>query len=161
MITTSTQVGPSQPGIHRLVGVFVESYDNNRVTEILPSLRSAHPNTLLVGSVGQTERALDDIRPTLRTPVASWSPAKSPKLPAGTYRTLIVNGIERLTPNQQTNLATLLSQADSRIQVVSLARRPLFPLVTRGSFRDDLYYLLNVVLLEFPSDPYMDELACC
>ena len=32
-------------------------------------------------------------------------------------------------------------------QVVSLTTRPLFPLVTRGSFDEDLYYRLNVIML--------------
>ena len=82
MITTSTLIDPSQPGIQKLRGVSIEVYDDKRVAEVLPSLRLAHPNTLLVGPTISTERALEKIRETLRAPVACWSPTESPRLPA-------------------------------------------------------------------------------
>jgi hypothetical protein len=151
MITTGNVTPPAQAGIQRLRGVF-DSYDGKRVAEVLPALRELHPNTLLVGSGMHTQRAVDEIRPALRAPLASWSPTETAGLPAMAFRTLIVRDAECLTASQQANLAALLSQSAGDIQVVSMARRPLFPLVSRGMFRDDLYYRLNVVLLEFPGN---------
>jgi len=116
--------------------------------EPLSSLHRFHPNILLVDSGVQVERALAEIRPMLRIPLTEWSPRAMPHLPAIAFRSLIVRDAECLTPTQQRSLAALLSRSLGRVQVVSIAGVRLFPLVCQGLFLEDLYYRLNVVLLE-------------
>ena len=84
----------------------------------------------------------------LRPPVISWTPSRTSQLPDVACRTLIVHEVDRLTIAQQTTLSVLLTGAANDLQIVSLARRSVFPLVDAGLFLETLYYHLNVVLLE-------------
>ena len=129
---------------------FIDVRDGDRrpVTELLAALRIFHPNILIIGSGIDVEPVLAQIRPTLLTRSASWSPAETPDPPTGGYGSLVVRGIERLTTSQQKSLAMLLNQSAGDLQVVSIAGLPIFPLVRQGVFLEDLYYRLNVVLLE-------------
>jgi len=115
---------------------------------LLSSLHRFHPNILLVESGVEAERTLAEIRPMLRVPLMEWSPREMPHLPAIAFRSLIVRDAECLTATQQRSLAALLSRSLGRVQVVSIAGVRLFPLVCQGLFLEDLYYRLNVVLLE-------------
>jgi hypothetical protein len=122
--------------------------DAGRVSESLSILQHGRPNLLLVGSAIQNERVLDQIRPVLRAPVVRWSPVERPKIPATAFRTLIVRHVECLTPSQQASFAAWLRRS-ADIQIVSFAGIPVFPLVKAGTFLEELYYRLNVVLVEF------------
>src|SRR5262252_5225756 len=122
---------------------------------LLSSLHRFHPNILVVDSGVKFERALAEIRPILRLPLVEWSPRKMPHLPAIAFRSLIVRDAECLTATQQRSLFALLSRSLGRVQVVSIANVGLFPLVAQGLFLEDLYYRLNVVLLE-PSHDQID-----
>ena len=130
---------PTDEVVHREPGLAMEP---------LSSLHRFHPNILLVDSGVQVERALAEIRPMLRIPLTEWSPRAMPHLPAIAFRSLIVRDAECLTVTQQRSLAALLSRSLGRVQVVSIAGVRLFPLVCQGLFLEDLYYRLNVVLLE-------------
>ena len=91
----------------------------------------------------------------LRVPLMEWSPREMPHLPAIAFRSLIVRDAECLTATQQRSLAALLSRSLGRVQVISIAGARLYPLVRQGLFLEDLYYRLNVVLLE-PSHDRID-----
>ena len=123
--------------------------------ELLSSLQRFHPNILLVDSGVEADRALAEIRPMLRVPLMEWSPIEMPHLPAIAFRSLIVRDAECLTATQQRSLAALLSRSLGRVQVISIAGARLYPLVRQGLFLEDLYYRLNVVLLE-PSHDRID-----
>jgi hypothetical protein len=120
----------------------------NPVSELLAELHRLHPNILIIGGGGETERALESIYPTLRPPVALWTPLETAHLPAPAFRTLIVRDVDGLTAAQQASLAGLVRRSAGEVQIVSIARVPFFPLVTQGLFLDELYYRLNVVVLE-------------
>jgi hypothetical protein len=135
-------IAPAQPGA------------GNPVSELLATLHRRHPNILIIGGAAETERALEYIYPTLRAPVASWTPLENPYLPAPAFRTLIVRDVDGLTAAQQARLVRLVRRSAGEVQIVSIARVPFFPLVTRGLFLDELYYRLNVVVLE-PSGDWM------
>jgi hypothetical protein len=121
--------------------------DPNRVSESLSILQHGRPNLLMVGSPIQNERVLEQVHPVLRAPVAWWSPVERPEIPATAFRALIVRNVECLTAGQQVSFAAWLRRFPD-IQIVSIATMPVFPLVKEGTFSDELYYLLNVVLLE-------------
>jgi hypothetical protein len=149
MITTNPLTRAAQPGIQTIKETFVvRDSDRRPVTELLPALHLFHPNILIIGSDAETESALAQIRPSLLTPLDLWSPTEMPHLPASGFRSLIVRDIECLTTSQQQRLATLLNRSADDFQIVSIAGLPLFPLVRQGLFLEELYYRLNVVLLE-------------
>jgi DNA-binding NtrC family response regulator len=87
--------------------------------------------------------------------------SKSGKAVAADGGTLFLDEIASLTPLNQAHLLRLMnenrliSQDNQEIQTVNVrlvtsTSQPLKPLVKEGKFRDDLYYLLNLVEVELP-----------
>jgi len=62
--------------------------------------------------------------------------------------TLVVRSVSALDLEQQHALLNWLDAPGDRIQVISTTIDPLYPLVSRGAFLANLYYRLNVLLLE-------------
>jgi hypothetical protein len=147
MITMNPSIHPALP--HQStqnVSVDLHS-DTDRVSEWLSILQYGRPNLLIVGSAIQNERVLEQVHPMLRAPVAWWSPVERPEVPAIAFRALIVRHVECLTAGQQVSFGAWLRRSPD-VQIVSIATMPVFPLVKEGTFLEELYYLLNVVLLE-------------
>ncbi len=107
--------------------------------------RRGHPHALLIGSAAQASAALARLRRDLRTPLVHWHPSAvaDPPQAAGT---LIIWEVATLGQTQQERF---LMWMDRRVelQVISVARDPVFPLVLEGAFLDTLYYRLNTVCL--------------
>jgi hypothetical protein len=118
-------------------------------------LRLGYPNVLISGPVSQAESTFQQMRPYLRVPVATWVPRETPRPPAGAFRSLLVRGADNMDASQQEDLARLINQSSGDVQIVSITSAPLYPLVTSGAFLQNLYYRLNVVLMEPDA-----ELAC-
>jgi hypothetical protein len=104
------------------------------------------PNFLLVGSVSQTESALNALRPTLRQPLLEGTCGRPLSLPTH-WGTIIVREIANLDLVQQGALLQWLTEHVGRCQLVSVSSTSLFPLVKRGAFLERLYYQLNSVTL--------------
>ena len=149
MITTSRIARPSEPGAETIKDVCLDVYtdESNRLAELLPTLR-ARPNVLIDGPARDTERMFDRLRPYLRAPLATWAPRETRWVPTGTFRTLVIRDADSLNATQQESVARFISRTAGRVQVVSIAGTPLFPLVTRGVFLERLYYQLNTILFE-------------
>jgi hypothetical protein len=111
-------------------------------------LERARPNVLVIGDAACTTDALEHMRPYLVMPLASWLPSESITLPATRFRTLVVQDVDQLVATQQADLLAQLDETAADVQLVSLARAPLFPAVVKGAFLEDLYYRLNVVVLD-------------
>lgn len=71
----------------------------------------------------------------------------SDQSPAATG-TVIVREVDALDSMQQRHLLGSL-EASARVQVISIASSPVYPLVQSGKFADALYYRLNVICLDF------------
>jgi transcriptional regulator of aromatic amino acid metabolism len=69
-------------------------------------------------------------------------------LPLARYGTVIVSDAAALTLAQQIELHDWLNAGRGRVQIISIASRPLWPLVEEGRFLEGLFYRLNVVTLE-------------
>jgi hypothetical protein len=89
--------------------------------------------------------------PYLRAPLVEWHPQAMVEPPQEAVGTLIVCGVDTLDLLQQERfLAWLHGHAD--VQVISVAERPVFPLVARAEFLEALYYRLNVLCLVMADD---------
>ena len=118
-----------------------------------PSLRpdewqllvTARPNVLLEGPLEVTDAIIREAMGWLAGPHAIWTgaPPVSDR-PA----TLVVRSVSALDLEQQHALLNWLDAPGDRIQVISTTIDPLYPLVSRGAFLANLYYRLNVLLLD-------------
>jgi hypothetical protein len=108
-------------------------------------LVTARPNVLLEGADEATEAIVCEAMGWLPTPHATWS--GSP--PCGNRpATLVVRSIAAFDRDQQHSLFDWLEAPGDRVQVISTTSEPLYPLVSRGAFLANLYYRLNVLLLD-------------
>jgi len=98
---------------------------------------------LLVGAEEAVDRLLERIHLHLDAPIASWMPRRRLTWPGGDFQTLIVRGVDGLSPTQQTQLTAL----DRPVHIVSTTAEPLYPAVKSGAFAEALYYRLNVVVI--------------
>jgi hypothetical protein len=109
-------------------------------------LRHAHPHTLLIGSAARATAAVARLRRDLRTPLVHWHPSAVAE-PPQTTGTLIIWEVDTLDRTQQ-ELFLMWMDRQVDLQVISVARDPVFPLVLEGAFLDTLYYRLNIVCLQ-------------
>jgi len=108
-------------------------------------LVTARPNVLLEGPHEATDAIVGEAMGWLAGPHAIWTgaPPVSDR-PA----TLVVRSVSALDLEQQHALLNWLDAPGDRIQIISTTIDPLYPLVSRGAFLANLYYRLNVLLLD-------------
>jgi DNA-binding NtrC family response regulator len=70
-----------------------------------------------------------------------------------TSGTLIIWGVDALSPEQQRHLLAWMTGAGANVQIISISERQLFPRVWQKAFLDDLYYRLNMVCLALDDRP--------
>ena len=120
--------------------------DPHRIAELLTILPFASPHVLLIGDDPDLATVFHRMQPHLRTTIVPWVPDLTSDLPAAPFGTLLVKDVSRLDRTQQARLARIA--AAPHVQIISMASAPLFPLVDRGAFLDELYYRLNMVTLD-------------
>lgn len=102
-------------------------------------VRQERPHALLIGSPVAADAVLSRVFPDVRWSLALWSPTDAPDRHG---QITLVRDAQDLTDTQQQQLLAWMEQYPA-IQVISVASRPLYPLVAAGSFRATLYYRLN------------------
>ena len=111
----------------------------------LQSVGQWRPNVLLIGP----PTASDDLLPLLlsrcRPPVREIYGGQLTGMPDD--GTLVLRDLADLDPAAQRDLFRWLEAQGGRVQVVSVAPAPLFPLVAEGEFSEALFYRLNVVTM--------------
>jgi hypothetical protein len=117
-------------------------------------LRTSPVNALLVGGVQMTAVAVARVERSLRQPLVWWSPEQIGDAPALTDGTLVIRDVDRLDAQQQALVTHWINTHSPRVQVIALAREPLFPHVAAGRFSAALYYRVNTVVVELrtPAD---------
>jgi hypothetical protein len=115
-------------------------------------ISSAHQNLLLVGPTAATRAIVQALAPHFRQPVYCCSPLVDAVLPEPVEGTLIVSGVDALRRPQQARMFEWLNRAQTQVQVVCTSVEPVFCIVQAGGFLADLYYRLNVVLLDVTPD---------
>jgi hypothetical protein len=97
-------------------------------------------HALLIGSHAAADAVLSRVFPEVRWSLAIWSPADDQDRRHS--HIALVRDPQDLTDSQQQQLLAWMERHPA-IQVISVASRPLYPMVEDGSFRATLYYRLN------------------
>ena len=118
-------------------------------------LVSARPNTLLEGPHETTDAIVGEAMEWLAEPYATWCGA--PPARCDCPATLVVRSVSALDQDQQQALLAWLDAPGNRMQVISTTTDPLYPLVSRGAFLANLYYRLNVLLLDVAPPDHIDS----
>lgn len=105
------------------------------------ALRASHVNLLIIGPDNESVPLLDALVPYLRAPLHEWHGTLPPPEPG----TLVLRDVSTLRSSEQAMLIDWLNEQGTRVQVVSIDREPVFPLVEQGAFLPTLYYRLNIV----------------
>jgi hypothetical protein len=105
------------------------------------ALRASHANLLIIGPDHESVPLFNALVPYLRTPLREWSGT----MPSPEPGTLILRDVSALGSSDQAMLIDWLNEQGRSVQVVSLDRQPVFPLVEQGAFLSTLYYRLNIV----------------
>ena len=107
--------------------------------------QAPRPHALVIGATARIEALLARLYHHLPTPVSHWWPTAVPTPPQPAAGTLVVWGVDALNRTQQQSLLAWLESRRGEVQLISVADRPVFPLVERGEFLDGLYYRLNAI----------------
>ena len=91
---------------------------------------------------------LEAVGPHCRGPISRCRPKAGVVVPEPAAGTLSVLEVNRLDAKQQAQMLRWIHQPHTHAQVVSTSSGSLFRLVEAGDFLPELYYRLNVVLLE-------------
>ena len=111
----------------------------------LQSVRRWHPNILLIGPPTAAADLLPLLLSRCRPPVHEMCGGCLTVMPdAGT---LVLRDLAELDTGAQSELFQWLEAQDGRVQVISVAPAPLFPLVADGEFSEALFYRLNVMTM--------------
>jgi transcriptional regulator of acetoin/glycerol metabolism len=109
-------------------------------------LRTMRPHLMLIGPAAVTRKVIHDLGRAFLSPTMTWRSAGRLILPTeADARTLILEGIQNLSMEEQQQLCEWLPRVIGSIQVVSTSNAPLLPLVEEGRFLDTLYYRINLL----------------
>jgi hypothetical protein len=106
-------------------------------------------NVLVLGTLEATRIVVDMLRLDLRGPIARWRAGQPLDLPSpARAATLVLEGVTRLTTDEQFRVLRWLDEVKGQIRVVSTTSEPLWPRVQVGVFNEVLYYRLNTVFVD-------------
>jgi hypothetical protein len=109
-------------------------------------LQTARPNVLLIGSDAAVAGFLPFLLPLLQPPVTDTL-AGSLTLPPGLSGSLILRDVQRLAALDQQRVTAWMAESARRMQIISTASGPLYPLVERKVLAEALFYSLNVITI--------------
>jgi hypothetical protein len=136
----------TRPMIHPRDNRRTDGREDDRIAELLALLALASPHVLLIGDDKDLALVFQRMQPYLPAVVVPWVPDLTSDVPAGPLGTLVVKDVSHLDAEQQACLAKIAAAPD--VQIISMASAPLFPLIDKGVFLDELYYRLNMVTLD-------------
>jgi hypothetical protein len=103
------------------------------------------PNILIVGSQHASAAALQKVCPLFRGASETCMLPGPLRLPSAGRAALILHNVGALNAEQQEELSNWL-ESGTRVPVVSVSDSSLFALVANGTFNEELYYRLNMIL---------------
>jgi hypothetical protein len=109
-------------------------------------VRRERLHALVIGSRAATDAALSRAFPDVIWADAVWTSAHRPE--RFRAQIAVVRDAQELTDIEQEQLLAWMDRYPA-IQIVTVADRPLYPLVAAGLFRSALYYRLNIFYFVF------------
>ena len=110
-------------------------------------LRQGRARALVVGTRRATDSVLRALGADLGASVLNL-PAGGPLTLPETRATLIIHDISALNTADQDRLRQWLDLSPPGVSVIAVTSEPLFPLVQRGAFLTDLFYRLNLIVID-------------
>jgi hypothetical protein len=106
------------------------------------------PKLFIIGEVTSEQRneALDELRTACGRDACRPQGTTPFELPSVPTSMVIIDDVAALSPDDQHALLHWLDRHLDAI-VLSFAENPVFPLVTNGTFLEQLFYRLNIVTL--------------
>ena len=108
----------------------------------------SRPNILIRADKSRLEQTMFALMPHLRQEVIQWRAGMKLELPKAFEGTLVVEGLEKLSPAEWQALDDWLTNSTSRVQVISSTAEDPMHLMTTCGFPVSLYYRLNTVVLD-------------
>ena len=106
------------------------------------------PNVLIICSTAEADEVVRQLLRWCSLPLRYYALPSALRLPPDRRGTLLVQPIEALTLTQQIALYDWMNHSHDGPQVVSVATRPLTPLVRAGRFLEGLFHRLKQLTLE-------------
>jgi hypothetical protein len=113
------------------------------------AVRLTQANTLLIASALAADQLVDQAKTFLPVPIHERDCAEGLSLPADAS-TVILRRVDALALEDQSALLGWLVRR-ARVQLLSVCEKPLFPLVQRARFLEQLFYKLNIITIVHPS----------
>ena len=112
------------------------------------ALAGLRPNVMIIGSSALTTALVNELV-ALTPSVYEWTPHVPLPKPGHLASTLVMHDVCTLSLTRQDRWIDWLDRAAApRPQILTTSSVDVWPLVTRGVFRNALYYRLNTVLLK-------------
>ena len=87
-------------------------------------------------------------------PMTMWMAGTDADLPTVDRGTLVIHEVENLDLGRQRALLAWLEDRASRVRLITTTSRDLFSMVSAGLFLDQLYYLLNTIVVDAVGDEH-------
>jgi hypothetical protein len=129
----------SRSPVHLTIGVEIE------MTRRL--LREGRARTLVIGTAGASGRAVRALCADFQSPIHNVRAGcrfTFPQKPG----TLLIQDVSTLGAADQVRLLEWLNLGPRGVSVIAVTSEPLFPLVQCGRFRSDLFYRLNLIVID-------------
>ena len=110
-------------------------------------LRQGRARALVVGTERTTGSVLRSLRADFGAVVVNMRAGDPLTLPEA-RATLIIHDISALNAADQDRLYQWLNLSPPGISVIGVTSEPMFPLVQRGAFLTDLFYRLNLIVID-------------
>jgi hypothetical protein len=110
-------------------------------------LRQGRARALVVGTERATGSVLRSLRADFGAVVVNMRAGGPLTLPE-TRATVILHDVSVLNAADQARLSQWLNLSPPGISVIGVTSEPMFPLVQRGAFLTDLFYRLNLVVID-------------
>jgi hypothetical protein len=108
-------------------------------------LRQGQARALVLGPAGATSAVITALQADFCSPVVNVRAGGPLTLPASA-RTLLIHEVSTLDTADQDRLLQWLDRGPR--SVIAVTSEPLFPLVQRGAFLPDLFYRLNIIVID-------------
>ena len=109
--------------------------------------RLSRSNMLLVGSEARVDALITAVTGLPARTLPAWTTIE-PGHETAAPETLVVRDVHLLSNAEQARLYDAIGGWMGRVRVIATAPAPVFPLVSRQLFREELYYRLNMLCLE-------------